>query len=137
VEPGLKSVVDVLDAIVDASAEMQRLRRRLGLRTDVNQVTTAHGFRTGPAFDFYVSAEMSNGEGLDWGFDARFTDTEWLIESGVTRSHAKGQDEVRRLPDRFAVSADELASELRSAVAMLVEVWTESDVMFPGEGYGT
>jgi hypothetical protein len=59
-----------------------------------------------------------------------------MIESDPRRNHSSGQDFVRHLPERFAVTEIELASELRSAAAMLVGAWSDSEEMFVDEGYG-
>ena len=135
-DSGMESVVEVVTALVEAEAVLAEYAQRLRLRPDVSEVTTSMKFRAGPSIDLFADAELESGEALSWGLLANFDGTEWHIESDIRRNHEKGQDLVRQLPERFAVTPSELAAEIRSAAAMLVRDPLAEPELFSGEGYG-
>lgn len=131
-----QAVLDVLEAIAETERVLGDLARRLRERADVSEVVRGLNFGKGPSVDLSTTAELINGEAVSWGIELGFKDGEWVIESSVRRNHGRGQDAIRNLPTRHAITMGELVQELLGSVHMLVAVWSDSDPMFPGHGYG-
>ncbi|MGH9117574.1 MAG: hypothetical protein ACRD0A_06765 [Acidimicrobiales bacterium] len=82
----------------------------------------------GSVVECYVDAELTSGNAVGFWLEFRYRDGEWIIESSVRRNTIHGQDELRELPTRLAVSDDEFASELDAAATMLVMSSTSLDL---------
>lgn len=71
-----------------------------------------------PSIEWYVDAEISNGEALSFRLLLYWHREEWIIESEVRRVHKAGSEVEFELPTRYALD-DDLQEELNSATSQL------------------
>ena len=114
--------VALLGVLADASAALRELTTSLRERPNVASVDRrcdVEGSDDRRSIEWYVDAELYNGEAVSFRLLIFWHSDEWTIESDVRRIHSGGSYEEVGLPTRFAVEVDDLAAEVRSASAHL------------------
>lgn len=113
----------IIALLGDVSSKMRTLADSLRSRGQVTRVDRTCDPRNGdagPSVEWFVDAELSNGEALSWHLLVYWSENGWIIESEVRRVHAAGSDleiqlETQRagheeLSDALLAAADELVA---------------------------
>jgi hypothetical protein len=117
--------VILLALLAEVSGVLRRLAETLREYPDVSSVERRCDLEDGgpdkaASIEWYVDAELVNGNAFSWRLLLYWTAGEWVIESDLSRTHAYGSDSVVELATRYAEDSDDMQTELRSAVKDLV-----------------
>jgi hypothetical protein len=75
----------------------------------------------GVTLEWFVDADLIDGTALSWRLRVVSEESEWVIESDVSRVEGQRSEIVVDLPTRHALD-DDMGDELISAARMLVAV---------------
>jgi hypothetical protein len=123
---GAAVVLSMATDVYIAFAELARLlRQRSGIRRASNPCHMSRRPATydGPAgftIAWYADAIHESGLSVDFVLELTYADDEWLIETSVRGGGLDGDDVLYELPDRVAVTDEELVEELSGATHMLM-----------------
>ena len=112
----------LLGVLAEASMTLRELTTSLRQRTNVVGVDRRCDVERSDdrrSIEWYVDAELHNGEAVSFRLLICWHSAEWTVESDVRRIHSGGSDEEVGLPTRFAIDVADLAMEVRSASAQL------------------
>jgi hypothetical protein len=119
----------VLAATTDVYLAFAELTRLLREQPGIRQASHPCHMSRRPATDDdpagftiagYADAVHESGLSIDFILELTSTGDEWLIETSVRGSGRDGDDVLYALPDRAAVTDEELVEELSGATRMLM-----------------
>jgi hypothetical protein len=122
---GAAAVLSAATDIYLAFAELARLlRQQPGIRQAAHPCHLSRRPATdddpgGFSIAWYADAVHESGLSVDFILELTYADDEWLIETSV-RGGLDGDDVLYELPDRTAVTDEELVEELSGATRMLM-----------------
>jgi hypothetical protein len=120
--PEMITTAHFLSGLGDASRVLSRLAVALQRQTDVRAVLTRCDIASGeaPGVEWYVDAELVNGEAVSRRLNLYFVGGAWRVEADVSRITQNGHDVVHALEGQSATDAQvgpvlmQVATELAS-----------------------
>jgi len=121
---GIRAIAHARQAMIDLSV---RLRREPAVREassgmDVREYTDAFSNEKPLCVELWTEAELRDGDARAWLLDLRWDGSVWEIEADLVLQTHVGQDVLKALGLRTAVTVEELAQVLAGVVRELVEL---------------
>lgn len=118
------NAADTLSALGSADACLGELALRLRRASDVREVLRRTDLFHRPAIEWYVDAELTDGEAVSWRLQASEAGSTWTITADVSRIRTEGGEVLAELAHVVVAEAG-LREGLTKAANCLV---TASDI---------